>query len=58
LPESSLDNATQRGVRKTRLRQALSRSIGMYMRRESQPSRLLRHTLDELRRLGRERQVS
>jgi hypothetical protein len=30
----------------------------MYMRRESQPSRLLRHTLDELRRLGRERQVS
>ncbi|WP_447917492.1 LysR family transcriptional regulator [Achromobacter aegrifaciens] len=56
LPESSLDNATQRGVRKTRLRQALTRSVGMYIRRESQPSRLLRHTLDELRRLGRDRQ--
>ncbi|MBC9905534.1 MULTISPECIES: LysR family transcriptional regulator [Achromobacter] len=57
LPESSLDNATQRGVRKTRLRQALSRSVGMYVRRESEPSELLRHTLDELRRLGRDRQL-
>ncbi len=56
LPESSLDNATQRGVLKTRLRQALTRSVGMYVRGDSQPSRLLRHTLDELRRLGRDRQ--
>jgi len=57
LPESSLDNATQRGVRKTRLQQALSRSVGMYMRRDEQPTRLLRLTLDELRRLGRDRQA-
>ncbi|MFY3547991.1 LysR family transcriptional regulator [Achromobacter insolitus] len=57
LPESSLDNATQRGVRKTRLRQGLTRSVGMYIRRETEPSRLLRHTLDELRRLGQDRQL-
>lgn len=53
LPESSLDSAAERGVGKTRLKGALSRSVGMYVRRECQPSRLLRQIMDELQRLGR-----
>ncbi|CAM4044097.1 LysR family transcriptional regulator [Bordetella muralis] len=58
LPESSLDNITQRGVCKTRLHGALTRSVGMYVRREEPPSRLVCLIVEELRRLGRERQSS
>ncbi|OZI70836.1 LysR family transcriptional regulator [Bordetella genomosp. 12] len=55
LPASSLDNATQRGVRKTALKGALTRSIGMYVRKECRSSRLVRVAMDELQRLGRSR---
>ncbi|WP_144635666.1 LysR family transcriptional regulator [Bordetella genomosp. 13] len=57
LPESSIDSASQHGVCKTMLRGALTRSVGMYVRREFQPSRLVRQALDELRRTGRLRQA-
>lgn len=58
LPESSLDQAVHHGVAKTRLLGAPTRSVGMFIRREYRPSRLARLALDELRRLGRDRQRS
>lgn len=58
LPESSFDHTVHRGVAKTRMQGALSRSVGMFIRRECRPSRLVRQTLDELRRLGKDRQSS
>ncbi|KAG0925940.1 hypothetical protein G6F31_018566 [Rhizopus arrhizus] len=56
LPESSFDHTAHRGVAKTRLHGALSRSVGMFIRRECRPSLLVRQTLDELRRLGAAKQ--
>lgn len=56
LPESSFDHTVHRGVAKTRLQGAPSRSVGMFIRRECRPSKLVRHTLDALRRLGKDRQ--
>ncbi|MNK62338.1 HTH-type transcriptional regulator GltC [compost metagenome] len=56
LPESSLDQAVHQGVAKTRLPGAPTRSVGMFIRREYRPSRLARLALDELRRLGKDRQ--
>jgi len=57
LPESSLHHASQPGISRTRLHGALSRSVGMFIRREYKPTRLVRQTLDELRKLGRGRQA-
>jgi DNA-binding transcriptional LysR family regulator len=56
LPESSFDHTAHRGVAKSRLHGALSRSVGMFIRRECRPSLLVRQTLDELRRLGEAKQ--
>ncbi|WP_313622945.1 LysR family transcriptional regulator [Achromobacter sp.] len=58
LPESSLDQAVHHGIAKTRLQGAPTRSVGMFIRREYRPSKLARLALDELRRLGRDRQRS
>lgn len=56
LPESSLDQTVHHGVAKTYLQGALTRSVGMFIRREYRASKLAQQTLDELRRLGRDRQ--
>ncbi|MET0187114.1 MAG: LysR family transcriptional regulator [Achromobacter sp.] len=56
LPESSLDQTVHHGVAKTYLQGALRRSVGMFVRRDYRATRLAQHTLDELRRLGRDRQ--
>ncbi|WP_313459006.1 LysR family transcriptional regulator [Achromobacter sp.] len=55
LPESSLDNSTQRGVRKSRLHGAIFRSVGVYVRQGDLRSPLLRLVLSELRLLSRAR---
>ncbi|WP_241081684.1 LysR family transcriptional regulator [Achromobacter xylosoxidans] len=55
LPESALDHAVHRGIAKTRLLGALTRSVGMFICRGNRPSPLLRQTLAELRRLGNQR---
>lgn len=56
LPESSLDQTVHHGVAKTYLQGALRRSVGMFVRRDYRATRLAQQTLDELRRLGRDRQ--
>ena len=57
LPESSIDGEVQRGIVKSMLVGALTRSVGMYVRREYQPSRLVGEALEELRRIGKDRQI-
>lgn len=57
LPESSIDSEGQRGMRKGLLRGALTRSVGMYVRREYRASALVGMALAELRLAGRDRQI-
>ncbi|MGE8601487.1 LysR family transcriptional regulator substrate-binding protein [Bordetella trematum] len=56
LPESAVDYSALRGVRKTRLKNAPTRSIGLFIRQGEPCGRLLQTTLQALRELGRARQ--
>lgn len=54
LPESSFDHTSQLGIRKTKLRGALSRSVGMFTPKDVPQKDLVQRALTELLALGNE----